>query len=559
MTTQEMIEALIADPKSFEHECLEWKTASSDFNFDDIGKYFSALSNEANLANKQTAHLIFGLSNDIKLLGTQYRQNKGRKLSNLNHEIADQTNGRISFSGIDELKIQTKRVLVFSVPPAPAGIPTAWKGHYYAREGESLVALSLEKLERIRLQNQADWSVLPCVNTGIVDLDVDAISYLRKKLAEVKQDKKWLSCSSESLLGSLGLLTNKVPNNTCLLFLGKREVADRFFLDRNKISWKYTDSKNSIEERLKLIEQKSPLILVLDKIVTNINRFNHVLQDFDLFRSEIEQYDKKSIEELLVNAIAHRDWKINFWIEVLQTPDGLEFRNPGIFRADLNAVLAHNQSVPYLNPCMSEFLQHLNLMEKERGGLQKVYEAQLRRGVSVQKIERGNRVDFILEGQVKNKDFAKLVLQQSDITLDDLLLLDKIVSGKNIVGKDISKEEKKKLVEHGYIKISGRSTQRCFVSSKLSKSIGRSGLDVRSDLSKNRVKGDIIKHINKHGSIKLKDLRSAYPEFSEWQLKNILSKELHREERAIKLIKGGSWKDWHYVLNDGIAEKRHIK
>ena len=35
-----------------ETECVEFKRAERDFDFDKLGKYFSALSNEANLKGK---------------------------------------------------------------------------------------------------------------------------------------------------------------------------------------------------------------------------------------------------------------------------------------------------------------------------------------------------------------------------------------------------------------------------------------------------------------------------------------------------------------------------
>ena len=38
---------------------------------------------------------------------------------------------------------------MFQIPPASPGTPTDWKGHWYGRNGDSLVPLSLSKLQRI--------------------------------------------------------------------------------------------------------------------------------------------------------------------------------------------------------------------------------------------------------------------------------------------------------------------------------------------------------------------------------------------------------------------------
>lgn len=43
-----------------ESEVVEFKAASESYDFDDLGKYFSALSNEANLRGLQAGWLVMG-------------------------------------------------------------------------------------------------------------------------------------------------------------------------------------------------------------------------------------------------------------------------------------------------------------------------------------------------------------------------------------------------------------------------------------------------------------------------------------------------------------------
>lgn len=44
-----------------ETEWVEFKEARSNFDSDDLGRYFAALSNEANLKAQQTAWLVLGI------------------------------------------------------------------------------------------------------------------------------------------------------------------------------------------------------------------------------------------------------------------------------------------------------------------------------------------------------------------------------------------------------------------------------------------------------------------------------------------------------------------
>ena len=79
-----------------ENEVVEWKEAKTNFDFKELGKCFSALSNETNLKNKNSAWLIFGIKNNKQIIGTSYRKDLS-KLNSLKHEIAQQTINGIFF------------------------------------------------------------------------------------------------------------------------------------------------------------------------------------------------------------------------------------------------------------------------------------------------------------------------------------------------------------------------------------------------------------------------------------------------------------------------------
>ncbi len=138
--------------QGIETEVLEFKEAKNDYSFAKIGKYFSALANEANLQGKEEAWLVFGIKDrDKSIVGTRYRTDTGR-LHSLKAELANKTTNRITLKEIHEVDTPQGRVLLLQIPAAPKGIPVAWEGHYYGRDGEELHPLNLEELERIRQQ-----------------------------------------------------------------------------------------------------------------------------------------------------------------------------------------------------------------------------------------------------------------------------------------------------------------------------------------------------------------------------------------------------------------------
>lgn len=111
------VQRLLSD---VETEVVEYKSAKNNFDFDDLGKYFSALSNEANLRHADAGWLLFGVRNDRTICGTGYRKEAHEPsvgLRKLKHEVALYTNSGMTFEEIYELTIERQRVVVFQIPP----------------------------------------------------------------------------------------------------------------------------------------------------------------------------------------------------------------------------------------------------------------------------------------------------------------------------------------------------------------------------------------------------------------------------------------------------------
>ena len=79
-----------------ENEIVEFKEAKTGYDFNKLGKYFSALSNEANLKGRPFAWLIFGVENSRhRIVGSQFRVSR-KDLDSLKGEIGNKTTNRIT-------------------------------------------------------------------------------------------------------------------------------------------------------------------------------------------------------------------------------------------------------------------------------------------------------------------------------------------------------------------------------------------------------------------------------------------------------------------------------
>lgn len=335
-----------------EMEVLEFKEAKSNYDFKKLGKYFSALANEANLLGKGEAWLIFGVKDDKTVVGTNYRADS-QSLQALKNEIANQTSNRITFKEIYEVKVEGKRVILFEIPRAPIGLPVSFDGHYYGRDGESINALNIEEIERIRKELvEEDWSIEICQGATIDDLSDEAILkarelYIKKnpKLAEdvyTWDDTTFLNKAKLTIKGEI--------TNTAILLLGKSESEHFLTPAIAQISWILKDRDN-IEKDYEHFS--CPFLLSIDKVYNKIRNLKYRYMDgSSLFPQEVDSYDPFIIREALNNAIAHQDYRLGGKINVVEFEDRkLVFSNKGAFipKSIENVLRSNAPEVQYRN------------------------------------------------------------------------------------------------------------------------------------------------------------------------------------------------------------------
>lgn len=94
---------------NWEDEVVEFKRGKDSFSASDLGKYLSALANEANLRGKDSGWIIFGVDDDTrKVVGTTYKED-AEQLQATKKQVLDGT-GSITFREIYELRQPKQRL-----------------------------------------------------------------------------------------------------------------------------------------------------------------------------------------------------------------------------------------------------------------------------------------------------------------------------------------------------------------------------------------------------------------------------------------------------------------
>lgn len=486
-----------------ENEVVEFKEAKNDFDFRKLGRYFSALSNEANLKKVKSGWLIFGVENEKhEIIGTLYRSER-RSLDHLKGEIANKTNNRITFIDIHELNTPKGRVILFQIPPAPKGIPVSFEGHYYGRDGEELSPLNIEELERIREQgNKEDWSAQIVKGATIDDLDEDAIELARKNFKNKFPEKKeevdqW---DDITFLNKAKLTIKGKITRTAIILLGKEESEHFINPAEAKIRWILKD-ENGIEKDYLIVGM--PILLAVDKVYNKIRNLKYrYLQEGSLFPEEMSQYEPYSIREALNNALAHQDYAKHGRINVVEMPDQLIFTNLGEFIPGSveNVINDNAPEEEYRNPFLANAMFNLKMVDTIGSGIRKMFLFQRDRYFPMPEYDlSGGKVELTLIGKVMNEDYATLLAQRKDLTLNDVILLDRIQKKKPISKGDEKYLRQKKLIE-------GRRPNY-FLSIDVSQK-----MEQKADYSKNKgfekqyYLDLILKAIKEHGSMTRRDI-----------------------------------------------------
>jgi ATP-dependent DNA helicase RecG len=434
-----------------ENETVEFKGSVNDnFSTGDIGKYFSALANEANLKNVECAWLIFGIEDKTKsIVGTTYRIDQNH-LNGLKKQIADDITNNISFIEIYSL-ISPERVIMFKIPPSPRGIPLAWKGHFYARDGESLVPLNLEKIERIRKQVvEEDWSAVICPDATIEDLDPLAIAKARENF-KVKNPNKVTEIDSwndEIFLNKAKLTIKNKITRTAIILLG-REESEHFVSPADiKIRWILMDSKG---EKIDWKLEPCPFLLAIDNIYAKIRNLRYrYMQSGTLFPDEVDRYEPFIIREALNNCIAHQDYSLRERIDVIEEEDQLSFRNAGNFiPGSIEEVINQNAPEPkYRNSFLVTAMDKLGMVDTMGNGIINMFKFQRIRSFPMPDYDfSNNRVNVTIIGKVLDVEYASVLAKDNTLSLPEITMLDKLQKKKILTEFEEKTLKKKHLIE----------------------------------------------------------------------------------------------------------------
>jgi len=450
VTEKDLLGLLDQLTAGWENETVEFKEASRDYGTDKIGSYFSALSNEANLRGSESAWLVFGVRNKTRMVvGTDYRSELERQQS-LKWQITQGTEPSVTFRNVYEVNHPDGRVVMMEIPPAPAGIPIAWQGHYYARAGESLVSLGLDKQDQIRRQSLADWSAVIVPDATVDQFDPEALGQARRAFAAKYPTRftlaEVMSWPVTVFTDRAKLTVNGRVTRAGLLLVGKAEASWWLSPHPAQLTWSLMGPPRGYEHF------GPPFLVSSTALWHRIRNVQlRLIWPGTLMQTEVPQYDERSVLETIHNAIAHQDFLRAGRVLVQEYSDKVVVTNEGGFFDGLPDEYAAGSRSPtrYRNPMLAQAMVELGMIDTLGFGIFDMYGRQARRFLPMPDYDLSTptQVKVTIHGAIVDEAYTRMLMARTDLPLTDILALDRMQKGLPISDDVVAHLRGQRLVE----------------------------------------------------------------------------------------------------------------
>ena len=437
-----------------ENEKCEWKEFKSlkhtisGHEKDDVVSYISAI------ANMKGGHIIVGVK-DKTLDITGISDFAGYTIENIKSRIL----GNCIHLNSDDFDVEqivcsdsAKIIWIFHVPRHQFRLPVYAHKKAWQRIDDNLVEISHARLNAIlgEVRLSDDWSAGILEGTTIEDLEEEAIEKARKEF--IKRNPKYsdeiVNWDTAKFLDKAKLTIKGKITRASIILLGKEE-SEHFLGSFVKIRWnlKTTDNQDKDFEIFSI-----PLILNVDKVFVKIRNLKYsYLPNGTLFPEEVLRYDPFNIREPLNNAIAHQDYTCGARINVVEFEDDhLVFSNYGTFlpKSVEDVVLNDAPEEVYRNPFLVEAMKNLGMIETQGGGIRKIFNIQRQRYFPMPDYDlSNNKVKVTIIGKILNEEFALILKKNPKLSLEDIILLDKVQKRKIIHDNELKYLKKKNFIE----------------------------------------------------------------------------------------------------------------
>lgn len=443
---------------SSESRWLEFKS-----NLDDterIAKYVSGLANAACYDGRDAGYLIWGIDDKThEVRETDFDPDKlTHERQTLRMWLRSKLKPEVRFEFFPFV-YEGARIVLLEVEAAYRR-PVTFDGKAWMRDGTSLTELAKVPgaAETIYRKVGHDWSGGVVHAAKLSDLDPKALAVARKMYSDKHKGDDFAAeiagWSDTEFLNKARLAIDGKVTRAALLLLGRRESEYLIAPAVAKISWHLKDKDGNT---LDYAHFGVPFLTAVDAVLKKIRNITlRVMPGGTLFPVEISQYDDWVLREAIHNCIAHQNYDMCRNIVITESPDSVRIANAGAFLpGDIDRVL-HDDGRPrrYPNQQLVDAMVELKMIDTLGSGIHRMFVKQRERFMPMPDYDFSNEsVVLDISGKVLDERYCRILIKETNLGLDDIILLDRVQKQFPLSRNEASRLRKKGLIAGRYPRV----------------------------------------------------------------------------------------------------------
>lgn len=391
-------------------------------------------------ANKKGGFIVLGITDKEKKVSPEFIYDN-QEITKLIKQVQDLTKPTISLVP-HKVLFEGTYLGVLEIPFSEQLHCTS-QGQYIVRnfdgnriiEPHEMIVVQAEK--QLIIFDRKIWN-LP-LKSDIIDnqgniipawQNIEKIRNLYQLIKRRNPQSPYLKNSSTEFAETLSIVIEVngqyLPTTTGILFTGnEKSLKELPFAYISYIRYKTDGSYTPHEFKGNLIECINACFNQL-KSEISVSEFQ-----FGLFREYVEDYPEIILRELIINAVAHRDYSRLQNIQIRKYPEYLEIESPGGFPQGITCENYLRKSNPR-NPAIMDVLRELGYAEKAGSGFDKIFTALLTKGKRLPEIEESaDNLLIRIYSETVSETLLKLNKENKDrfgidIELDKAIILNEI-------------------------------------------------------------------------------------------------------------------------------------
>ena len=317
-------------------------------------------------ANAQGGRIYIGTNDKGKVVGV----NDSKKL------LEDIPNKIVSSLGIiaDVNLLQKDGLDYIEIVVSTSPYPVSYHGEYHYRSGSTKQMLTGAALSQFLLEKTGlTWDGIPVDGVSVDDLSAEAFDLYREQAIRTKRIEESEDLGPRTLqLENLNLMINKhLTRAAILLFHHNPEkwIPGSYI----KIGYFESEAELAFQDEI-----HGSLLAQVDRTIDLLytKYFKGAISYNDITRVTIYPYPRNAIRELVLNAIAHKNYALMVPIQIKVFSDHIVISNDCVFPKGwtVENLLAPHRSRPY-NPLIANTFYRSGFIESWGRGIQKIKES----------------------------------------------------------------------------------------------------------------------------------------------------------------------------------------